>query len=140
MVWWSDPGPGWVIDVLSWHGTWFAARVCLCSAYLFAGVTKLLNFRGATSEQIHFGLHPGWLWAAVAVVVELVAPIMVICNQLVWFAAGSLCVLTGIAVVVLAADARSLRGDARIMAVGGLFERIGLIAGFVLVAILGSRG
>ncbi|MBR7944778.1 DoxX family protein [Burkholderia cenocepacia] len=47
------------------------SRLMLVSAYLIAGVYKLLGFDAAAAEQAHFGLHPGSVWAAMAIVLEI---------------------------------------------------------------------
>ena len=51
-------------------------------------------------EQVHFGLHPGWLWAALAIVVEIGGSLCVIFNRFVWLGAGGAGCIDG-------------RGDAR---------------------------
>jgi uncharacterized membrane protein YphA (DoxX/SURF4 family) len=140
MTFWSDTSsPEWVQHLLSWHGTWLAARFCLCSAYFFGGVTKLWDFKGAVSEQLHFGLRPGWLWAALAIGIEIAAPIMIIANYGAWLAAGALSGLTMVAIVVLGLGSRAVIGNARLMAIGGLLERIGLIGGLMLATIVAQQ-
>ena len=58
---------GAVMDIPSWVATllrqpWVMPllpllRICLVSAYLIGGVTKLLHFDAAVAEQVHVGLH-----------------------------------------------------------------------------------
>ena len=74
--------PAWIHDILSWPWLWAAVRFALVSAYLIGGLTKLTDFAGAIAEQEHFGLHPGWVWAGLAVVVELGGSILVLCRTL----------------------------------------------------------
>jgi uncharacterized membrane protein YphA (DoxX/SURF4 family) len=124
---------------LAWRWTWLAARIGLTSAYLLGGVVKLLDFPTAIVEQEHFGLHPGWLWAAVTIVVELGASALVISGRLVWLGAGALGVLTAVATLV-ANNFWTLQGAARFMAMNAFFEHIGLIAGFVLAALAAEYG
>ena len=130
--------PRWVDAVLDWRWTWRLARVALTSAYILGGVTKLLDFPAAVAEQEHFGLHPGWLWAAVTIAVELIAPALVIVGRWVWVGAGALGVLTAVATVV-ANDFWNQQGQARFAATNSFFEHIGLIAGFVLAALLSEH-
>ena len=130
--------PRWVDAVLDWRWTWRLARVALTSAYLLGGVTKLLDFPAAVAEQEHFGLHPGWLWAAVTIAVELIAPALVIVGRWVWVGAGALGVLTAVATVV-ANDFWNQQGQARFAATNSFFEHIGLIAGFVLAVLLSEQ-
>ncbi len=105
------------------------------SAYILGGFAKLLDFAGAVAEQEHFGLYPGWLWAAAAIVVELGGSLLVVLNRLVWLGAGGLGVLTFVA--MLTANAFwTMEGHDRFMAMNAFFEHLGLIAGLVVVSIL----
>ena len=130
--------PRWVDAVLDWRWTWLLARVALTGAYILGGVTKLLNFSAAVAEQEHFGLHPGWLWAAVTIAVELIGPALVIAGRRAWLGAGALGALTAVATVV-ANDFWNQQGQARFAATNSFFEHIGLIAGFVLAALLSEQ-
>jgi uncharacterized membrane protein YphA (DoxX/SURF4 family) len=127
--------PGWVDAILAFRGTALIARLALASAYILGGITKLLDFPGAIAEQEHFGLHPGALWAAVTIVVELGATVAVISGRWVWLGAGALGVLTGVASLV-ANNFWAMTGHDRVMATNAFFEHLGLIGGFVLVAVL----
>jgi uncharacterized membrane protein YphA (DoxX/SURF4 family) len=125
--------PRWVSTILDWRLVWVAARIALTSAYLLGGLTKLFNFAAAVSEQESFGLHPGWLWASSAILIELIGSALVISGRFVWLGAGALGVLTAIATLV-ANNFWTMQGQARFMATNTFFEHIGLIAAFVLVA------
>jgi uncharacterized membrane protein YphA (DoxX/SURF4 family) len=127
--------PSWVAAILDWRWTWVAARAALTGAYVFGGVVKLSNFHGAIAEQERFGLYPGWLWAAAAIVVELGGSALIISGRLVWLGAGAIGVLTAIATLV-ANDFWTKHGPAQVMAVNGFLEHIGLIAGMVLIAFI----
>jgi uncharacterized membrane protein YphA (DoxX/SURF4 family) len=135
---WLDQGLRWVNVILDWRGTWLAARIALTSAYLLGGVTKLLDFSGAVAEQQHFGLNPGWLWAALAIAVELGGSALVISGRLVWLGAGALGVLTAIATLA-ANDFWTLQGQERFAALNTFFEHTGLIAGFFMVALIAAK-
>jgi uncharacterized membrane protein YphA (DoxX/SURF4 family) len=126
--------PRWIAGLLSWRWTWRLARVALASAYLVGGVDKLLDFPGAVAEQEHFGLHPAWLWAALAIAIEIGGSLLVIAGRLVWLGAGGLGVLTAIAMLV-ANNFWAMEGHDRFVALNSFFEHLGLIAGFVLVSI-----
>jgi uncharacterized membrane protein YphA (DoxX/SURF4 family) len=130
--------PVWVAAVLDWRWTWIAARVALTGAYLFGGIVKLSDFHGAMAEQERFGLYPGWLWAAAAIVVELGGSALVISGRLVWLGAGAIGVLTAIATFV-ANDFWTQRGPGQVMAANSFLEHIGLIAGMVLMAIMAGH-
>ena len=128
-----DATPAWVDTFLRWPGLLALARLCLVSAYLLGGLDKLTDFAGAIAEQAHFGLQPAPVWATLAIVVELGGSVLILCNRLVWLAAGGLGVLTLVTAVV-AAPFWELQGHARFVAASSFLERLGLIAGFVLVA------
>jgi uncharacterized membrane protein YphA (DoxX/SURF4 family) len=130
----SAASPAWVSAILRWPLLWHAARMALVSAYILGGSTKLLDFAGAVAEQEHFGLHPGWLWAAAAIVIELGGSLLVVVNRFVWLGAGGLGVLTFVA--MLTANAFwTMGGHEKFMATNAFFEHLGLIAGLVVVSI-----
>ena len=91
--------PRLIQSILSAPLLWPAARLALVSAYLLGGVTKLLNVPGAVQEQAHFGLHPAWLWAAMAIMVELGGSALVLAYRAVWLGAGGLGCLTFVAML-----------------------------------------
>lgn len=130
--------PWWVAATLNWPWTGLLARVGLTSAYIVGGIDKLVNFDAAIAEQAHFGLHPAWLWATLAVAVELVGPVLIISGRFVWLGAGAIGVLTAIATFV-ANDFWNFSGAARSAAFNEFFEHVGLIAGFVLVALVAEH-
>ena len=130
-----DETPSWVSAILDWRLVSVAARIALTSAYLLGGLTKLFNFAGAVAEQESFGLRPGWLWASLAIGVELIGSVLVISGRFVWLGAGALGVLTAIATLV-ANNFWTMQGQARFAATNTFFEHVGLIAAFVLVAAL----
>jgi uncharacterized membrane protein YphA (DoxX/SURF4 family) len=131
--------PRWVWTILASPWIWPAARVALVSAFLIGGLTKLSDFSAAIAEQEHFGLHPGWLWAALAIVVELGGSALVMLGRLVWLGAGGLGVLTAVAMLT-ANDFWHLTGHDRFMALNAFFEHLGLIAGLVIVSIHAAEG
>lgn len=126
--------PFWVEAILAWRGTALLARIALTSAYLLGGLVKLADFPAAVAEQEHFGLYPGAVWAVLAIIIELGGSVLVISGRLVWLGAGALGVLTAIACLV-ADHFWTLEGQARVMALNGFLEHVGLVAGFVLVAL-----
>jgi uncharacterized membrane protein YphA (DoxX/SURF4 family) len=131
--------PRWVDLILDWRWTWLLARAALTGAYVLGGLTKLADFSGAIAEQEHFGMHPGWLWAALTISVELVGSALVISGRrLVWLGAGMLGVFTGLA-AVLANNFWAMRGAERFAATNAFSEHIGLIAGFVMAALIAER-
>jgi uncharacterized membrane protein YphA (DoxX/SURF4 family) len=120
-------------DILGWPSLWPLVRLALVSAYLIGGLTKLSDFDGAIAEQEHFGLHPGWLWAGLAIIVELGGSALVLAGRRVWLGAGGLGVLTAVAMLT-ANNFWAFEGHQRMMALNAFFEHVGLIAGLILVA------
>jgi uncharacterized membrane protein YphA (DoxX/SURF4 family) len=129
--------PAWVAMLVRRPWVMPLVRICLVSAYLIGGVTKLLHFDAAVAEQVHVGLHPGWLWVALAILVEIAGSLCVIFNRLTWLGAGGLAALTVVAMLV-ANNFWRLEGMARFMALNSFFEHLGLIAAFVMVTYLAS--
>ena len=130
--------PSWVAAILSLPLLWPLARLALVSAYLIGGFNKLFDFAGAIAEQEHFRLHPGWLWASVVIIVELVGSVLVIANRWVWLGAGALGVLTAVAMLT-ANNFWTMADHDRFMALNAFFEHLGLIAGLVVVAQVASK-
>ncbi|MDN7933445.1 DoxX family protein [Burkholderia metallica] len=127
--------PAWVRALLARPWVLPLVRVALVSAYLIGGVAKALDFAGAVAEQAHFGLQPAALWAALAIAVELAGSLCVVFNRFTWLGAGSLGMLTLVAMAV-ANDFWNHTGAARFMALNSFFEHLGLIAALVLATLL----
>jgi uncharacterized membrane protein YphA (DoxX/SURF4 family) len=130
--------PRWVDRILDWRGTWLLARIGLTSAFLLGGLTKLLDFAAAVAEQDHFGLHPAWVWACLAIMVELGGSLLIIIGRWIWLSAGAIGVLTAIATYVASPFWR-MTGHTRFLAINTFFEHVGLIAGCVMAALLAEH-
>ena len=124
--------------ILAWPGLWPAIRIALVSAFVIGGFTKLFDFAGAITEQEHFGLRPGWLWAALAMTVEIGGSALVVAGRWVWLGAGGLGVLTAVAMLT-ANNFWALSGNDRFVALNAFFEHLGLIAGLVLVCVYAAE-
>ncbi len=131
--------PTFVASVLDFAPTGFLARLLLVGAYLVGGLTKLTDWPGAVAEQIHFGLTPPALWAGLTIAVELVGPLLVLSGRLVWLGAGMLGVFTFFAALIANAFWAMPAGPERFAATNAFFEHMGLVGGFVLVAILARK-
>ncbi len=127
--------PLWVSTILHWPWVWFFARLALTSAYVLGGVTKLLNFPAAVAEQERFGMRPAWLWAILAILIELGGSALILSGTLVWLGAGALGCLTAIA-MLKADNFWTKSGNERLVQANTFFEHLGLIGGLVLVAII----
>jgi uncharacterized membrane protein YphA (DoxX/SURF4 family) len=130
--------PRWVNAILYWRWTWLLARIGLLSIYLVSGFTKLLDFPTAIVELEHLGFHPGWLWVTIVIVAQIGGSLLLIWGRFVWLAAGTLGVLTFVA--IFAADHFwTMTGEARFAATNAFFEHFGLISGFVMAALLADH-
>ena len=134
----SLDNPRFFAVLLEWPGTAFLARLALTSPYLLGGIMKLTDWQGAVAEQAHFGMQPAALFAAATIAVELVGPVLILADRLAWLGAGMLGVFTLLAAMVANAF-WGMDGQDRFMATNAFFEHLGLIGGFVLVAILSPR-
>jgi len=129
----TTPRP--IAAILDNRATWFVARLVLTGPYILGGVVKLTDWNGAVAEQGHFGLQPAGVFAALTIVVELIGPALILADRLAWLGAGMLGVFTLLAALVANAF-WTLQGPERFMATNAFFEHLGLIGGFVLVAII----
>ncbi|MEC3948127.1 DoxX family protein [Sphingobium sp. HWE2-09] len=131
--------PRFVDAILNWRFTWFLARLALVSAYLLGGIVKATDWPAAVAEQAHFGMSPPAVWAALTIGVEVVGPILILTGRFVWLGAGMLGVFTLLAAFTANAFWAMSTGQERFMATNAFFEHIGLIGGFVLVALVSAR-
>ena len=127
-----------IAALLDWPGAWLLARLALTAPYLLGGAVKLTDWPGAVAEQAHFGLQPAALFAALTIAVELVGPALILADRLAWLGAGMLGVFTVLAAFVANAF-WTMQGPERFAATNAFFEHIGLVGGFVLVAIVSHR-
>jgi transmembrane protein len=116
-----------------------AARIVLCLPFWWSGMSKLLDFSGGTAEMAALGLEPAWLFNALTILVQLGGSLLVILNRWTWLGAGALGVFTALA-TVMAHRFWTLDGIERVRELNIFLEHLAIIAGFVLVAILGVIG
>jgi uncharacterized membrane protein YphA (DoxX/SURF4 family) len=128
--------PPFVSRILGWRWTGFVARLALVGAYLLGGIVKAGDWPATIAEQVHFGLHPPSLWAALTIAVEIVAPLLILSGRLAWLGAGMLAIFTLAAAIVANAFWAMPPGPDRFMATNAFFEHLGLIGGLVLAAML----
>jgi transmembrane protein len=116
-----------------------AARIVLCLPFWWSGLAKLIDFSGGAAEMAAHGLEPGWLFNALTIFVQLGGSLLVILNRWTWLGAGALGVFTGLA-SVLAHQFWTLDGVERFREFNTFLEHLSIIAGFVLVAMIGVVG
>jgi len=113
------------------------ARFGLCLAFLYSGVSKLLDFPAALAEQAHFGLNPPALFALATIVVQLGGSLLVLFGRGWQRALGALA-LAGftIAATVIGHAFWTMSGDERFHNLNSFLEHAGLVGGFVIIALL----
>jgi uncharacterized membrane protein YphA (DoxX/SURF4 family) len=131
--------PSFVSAILEWRPTWLLARLALTSAYLLGGIVKLTDWQGAVAEQAHFGMSPPAFWAGLTIALELIGPVLILTGRLVWLGAGMLGVFTLLAAFTANAFWAMPAGQNRFMATNAFFEHIGLIGGFIAIAMIAQR-
>ena len=128
--------PRLVDAMLDWRWTGFIARLALVGAYLLGGIVKGSDWQAAVGEQLHFGMHPPALWAALTIAIEIIGPLLILSGRFVWLGAGMLGVFTLFAAITANAFWAMPAGQERFMATNAFFEHLGLIGGFVLAALV----
>jgi transmembrane protein len=120
-------------------GTAAATRVVLCLPFWWSGLNKLFDFSSGTAEMAALGLEPAGLFNALTILVQLGGSLLVILNLWTWLGAGALGVFTALA-TVLAHQFWTLDGLERARELNTFLEHLAIIAGFVLVAMIGVVG
>jgi len=112
----------------------FIAYLGLCAAYLQGGLNKLTDFPGAIGEMTHFGLSPAPVFAAIVIIMELTASLLILAGFLRWLGALALGGFTLMATFLALRFWELPVGMERFMAANSFFEHLGLVGGFLLVA------
>jgi uncharacterized membrane protein YphA (DoxX/SURF4 family) len=127
--------PDWVDAILDWRWTWPIARFLLTALFL---VDAAIEVPAAAAAQEQVGLHPGWVWAMVTLAVQIVGSIIIISGRHVWLGAGMLAVFTG-ATEFVAHRFWEMSGALQFQERNEFFEHLGLVAGFIMVALLAEE-
>ena len=131
----EGPDPRWVDAILDLPLTWPLARLALVSLFLVAALMEVLDFSSAVRAQEAVGLRPGAFWAVVVIAVQVTGSLIILSGRWIWLGSGMLGGFTA-ATTVVAHRFWELSGQARFEARNEFFEHFGLVAGFVLVALL----
>lgn len=113
------------------------AAVALCTAYVYSGLSKLLDFAAARGEAAHFGLHPAGLFAAAIILTQLGGSALMLFGRgrVQAFGAVALAGFTVLATPVGHAFWR-MQGMERFHNLNSFLEHIGLVGGLLLFAYL----
>ncbi|KQY36612.1 DoxX family protein [Rhizobium sp. Root483D2] len=120
--------------VFTSHPVRWLGLMALCSIFILSGVTKLLDFSAAVAEMERYGLLPARPIAAVVILFQLSASVMVISGFLRWIGALSLSLFTVLATMIALRFWDMPPGPERFMAMNIFFEHLGLAGAFLLVA------
>ncbi|MBE9606976.1 DoxX family protein [Acetobacteraceae bacterium H6797] len=116
--------------VLAWIGL-----LGLCAAYIQGGLNKLLDYPGAIAEATHFGLPFPPLTAAVTILLELGASLLILTGRLRWLGALALAVFTLMATFIANRYWALPPGQDRFMMANSFYEHLGLVGAFLYVAV-----
>jgi uncharacterized membrane protein YphA (DoxX/SURF4 family) len=113
------------------------ARLLLCSAFLASGATKLLDFPGAVAEvRALTGVEPASLVAAGVILVQLGGSGLVLAGGRPARLGAALLAAFTLLATPLAHNFWTKTGPERMRDTAVFFEHMGLIGGFILVALL----
>jgi|SRR5580698_4726342 uncharacterized membrane protein YphA (DoxX/SURF4 family) len=130
--------PQLVRAILEWRWTWPGARLALVVYYLVSGLRKIGDLRGAVAEMVEAGMPAPAAMAALTIFVELAGSMLVVSGRGVWLGAGMLGVFTAIGAVTAHAFWK-FSGRARVEALAVFLMHLGLIAAFVICALVAVR-
>jgi uncharacterized membrane protein YphA (DoxX/SURF4 family) len=130
--------PQFVQAILEWQWTWPIARFALVVFYLVSGLSKIADFRGAVAEMVEARMPAPAAMALLSIFVELTGSVLVLIDRWVWLGAGMLGVFTAIGAVTSHAFWK-VSGRARVEAIAVSLMHLGLIAAFVLCALVAER-
>jgi uncharacterized membrane protein YphA (DoxX/SURF4 family) len=130
--------PEFVHAILDWPWTWPIARFLLVVYYLASGLSKIANFSGGVAEMVEAGMPAPIAMALLSVFVELTGSLLILIGRWVWLGAGMLGVFTAIGAVTAHAFWK-VSGPARKEALAVFLMHLGLIAAFVLCALVAER-
>ena len=115
----------------------WAAKVCLAIAFVYSGVSKLLNFDAAIGEATHFGLSPAPPFAAAVLATQLLGAALMLVGRGGWSALGSLALAAfTVMATVIGHPFWSMSGMEQFHNRNAFLEHLGLVGGFLLVAAL----
>jgi uncharacterized membrane protein YphA (DoxX/SURF4 family) len=134
----GQTAPQFVQSILEYQWTWPIARLALVVYYLVSGVGKIADFRGGVSEMAQAGMPAPAAMTVLSIFVELTGSVLVLTGRWVWLGAGMLGVFTATGAVTAHAFWRE-SGQARLEAIAVFLMHLGLVAAFVLCALVAER-
>jgi len=121
--------------LLAVPGIEFLARLALASPFLVSGVTKLIDFAGASGEMVGLGLNPAPAFAAAVIATQLGGSALFLTRRYCWLGAGMLAVFTMLA-TLMAHQFWNFAGADRNHQMATFFEHVAIVGGFAVAALL----
>lgn len=113
------------------------AKALLAIAFVYSGVSKLLNFDAAIGEANHFGLSPAPFFAAAVLATQLVGAALMLLGRGLWLVLGALALATFTVITTLIGHPFwTMSGMEQFHNRNAFLEHLGLVGGFLLVAVL----
>lgn len=115
----------------------WAAKSLLAIAFVYSGVSKLLNFDAAIGEANHFGLSPAPFFAAAVLVTQLAGTALMLLSRGMWSALGALALAAfTVVATVIGHPFWRMSGMDQFHNRNAFLEHLGLVGGLLLVAAL----
>ena len=118
-----------VADALESDWLWHLSRLIVTFMFWYAGFGFLFDFSGAQTTMALAGIQHLWLVAALTILVEIGASLLIVLDRWVWFGAGALAVFTLLTIPLvhhfwtmegIAAMSAKLESEEHLTVVGGL--------------------
>jgi uncharacterized membrane protein YphA (DoxX/SURF4 family) len=137
--WKSDPpDPDLVDAVMEWLWTWPIARSMLTWLFIVAAIVEIEDFRAAVVAKSHLGMYPPAFWAVATIIAQITGLVIIISGRRIWLGAGIPAVFTA-ATNAVAHRFSDFAGQAIFDYRNEFCEHLGLVGGFVLVAVLAEE-
>jgi uncharacterized membrane protein YphA (DoxX/SURF4 family) len=115
------------------------ALLALCAAYIQGGLAKVSDLPAAIAEQAQLGVALPSIAASATIVTELVGSVLVVAGCWRWLGALWLAGFTLVASFVANPFWTVPPGTERFLMANAFFEHLGLVGGFVFVALADLR-
>ena len=130
-----DARIGPIENLLRSRWLYHLAAVIFTFMFWGSGLSKALDFPGATQEMAHFGLNPPAAFAAATVFVQLAGALLVISgHRLTWLGAGALAVFTALTIPI-AHNFWDMQGQQAFMEKMTVLEHVSVVGGLIAISI-----
>jgi transmembrane protein len=126
--------PKFIAELLESDWLWHLSRIIITFMFWYAGFGFLFDFTGAQATMGMTGLQPLWLIAALTILVEIGASLLIVVDRFVWFAAGALGVFT-LLTIPLVHHFWTMQGGEAISAKLESEEHLTVVGGLIILSI-----